>query len=70
MSLKEYYDYILKVVLDWRVIATVVTMIIIVFFANMTINYKKRPKVKQSKKTAAPKPAPAPAKPAAEEEEE
>lgn len=69
MSLKEYYDIVSKVLLDWRVISTVVVVILIVFFTNMTIHYKKRPKVRKSKKVAAPKPAPAPAAEEAADEE-
>lgn len=61
MSFKETFSVILKVLSDFRVIGTVIVMLLIVEFAKFITNYtKKAPKPKKEKKSAAPvSPAPA-----------
>lgn len=68
MSIKDYLSIALKVLSSWQVIVTVVLMIMVMYFANMIINYRKKPKVPKRKKGKEEKTAePAPA---AEEKEE
>ena len=59
MGTSNFFNVILGVLLDWRVIATVVAMLLVIEFAKFVANYKKRPprpKVKKSKTAPAPKP--------------
>ncbi len=70
MSFKEFMELIKTILLDWRVIVTVVVMLFTVSMANKIINYRKRPKRNKKRKGAAtPTPAPAP-QPKAEETDE
>lgn len=57
MSIKEYMGVISKVLLDWHVIVTVILMIMVMYFANMIMHYKKKPRVPKPKKTVEEKPA-------------
>lgn len=71
MSFKEFMELAKAVLLDWRVIATVLVMFFAVSMANKIIHYRKRPK-KNKKKRIEPAPAPKPeaTQPKAEESEE
>lgn len=60
MSIKEYLFLALKVLKDFRVLGTVIAMILIIEFAKYVASYKKKPEKKGAKKAKAPKPAPAP----------
>jgi len=55
--MKEIFPLIIKVLADFRVIATVVVMLMVIEFTKFVTTYKKRPP--RPKKTKA-KPAPAP----------
>lgn len=58
MSIKDYIPIILGVIKDFRVIGTVVAMIIVIEFAKYVTTYRKKPpKPKKSKVVAAPAPA-------------
>ena len=66
MNSKDYMDIILGVITDFRVIGTVVVMILVIEWAKFVASYKKRPpkpkKKKGEKKAAtATEPAAAPA---------
>ena len=59
MSIKEYISLILGVLIDFRVIITVVVMLMVVSFAKFVTTYKKRPpRPKKKKEKTAPSPAP------------
>ena len=58
MAIKEYFPVILGVLKDFRVIGTVIVMILVIEFAKYVTTYKKKPPKPKGKK--APKPAPAP----------
>ncbi len=58
MTIKDYFPVIFGVLKDFRVIGTVIVMIIVIEFAKFVTTYKKRPP--KPKKGKAPKPAPAP----------
>ena len=68
MAIKDYIPVILGVLKDFRVIATVIAMILIVKFAKFVTTYKKRPPKPKNKK--APKPVPAPKEEKKEEKSE
>lgn len=69
MSIKELIPVIFKVLLDVRVIATVVVMLAIVEFSKFVTSYKKRPP-KPKKQKAEKAPAPKKEEPPAEESTE
>jgi hypothetical protein len=58
MTIKEYFSVIFGVLKDFRVIGTVIVMIIVIEFAKFVTTYKKKPSKPKGKK--APKAAPAP----------
>ena len=58
MTIKEYFSVIFGVLKDFRVIGTVIVMIIVNEFAKFVTTYKKKPP--KPKKGKTPKPAPAP----------
>ncbi len=58
MSVKEYISLILGVITDFKVIITVVVMLLVIEFARFVTNYRKKPrkpKVKKEKAAPAPK---------------
>ena len=57
MTIKDYFPVIFGVLKDFRVIGTVIVMIIVIEFAKFVTTYKKKPPKPKGKK--APKPAPA-----------
>ncbi|MCR4580303.1 MAG: hypothetical protein K5681_08150 [Treponema sp.] len=59
MGIKDYISMSLEVLKDFRVIFTVVLMLIVIEFARFIANYRKRPKKPKVKKAKAPKAAPA-----------
>lgn len=63
MKFKDYLPIILGVLKDFKVIGTVVVMLLVVAFAKYVINYTKKPKKVKTKKPpkAAPKAETAPA---------
>lgn len=67
MTFKDYIPIILGVLKDFRVIGTVIAMLLVVAFSKYIINYTKKPKVPKQKKAPAPKKEPP--KPAEGEEE-
>ena len=66
MAIKEYIPVIFGVLKDFRVIGTVLVMIIVIEFAKYVTNYKKKPARKKAKK--APKAETAPKKEEKKEE--
>ena len=58
MTIKDYFLVIFGVLKDFRVIGTVIVMIIVIEFAKFVTTYKKKPP--KPKKGKTPKPAPAP----------
>lgn len=58
MTIKEYFSVILGVLKDFRVIGTLIVMILVIEFAKFVTTYKKKPAKPKGKK--APKTAPAP----------
>ena len=58
MTIKDYFPVIFGVLKDFRVIGTLVVMIIVIEFAKFVTTYQKKPPKPKGKK--APKPAPAP----------
>lgn len=58
MSLKEYFSLFLSVLKDFRVIITVVVLLLVIEFAKFITTYtKKAAKPKTKKRKAAPTPA-------------
>lgn len=57
--MKDLIPVILKVIIDIRVIATVIVMLFVIEFAKFVTTYKKRPP-RPKKAKSAPKAAPAP----------
>ena len=55
MTIKDYFPVIFGVLKDFRVIGTVIVMIIVIEFAKFVTTYKKKPP--KPKKGKAPKPA-------------
>ena len=68
MAIKDYISVILGVLKDFRVIGTVIAMIVVIEFAKFVTTYKKKPPKPKGKK--APKPAPAPKEEKKEENKE
>ena len=66
MAIKEYLSVILGVLKDFRVIGTVIVMLLVIEFAKFVTTYKKKPPKAKGKK--APKAAPAPKKEEKKEE--
>ena len=60
MSIKEYVSLCLKVLRDFRVIGTVVVMLLIIEFAKYVATYRKKPSKAKGKKSKSAKPVPAP----------
>ena len=58
MTIKDYFSVIFGVLKDFRVIGTLIVMIIVIEFAKFVTTYQKKPPKPKGKK--APKPAPAP----------
>lgn len=58
MTIKDYIPLILGVLKDFRVIGTVIVMILVIEFAKFVTTYRKKPSKPKNKK--APKAAPAP----------
>ena len=58
MTIKEYIPVVLGVLKDFRVIGTVIVMILVIQFAKYVTTYRKKPP--KPKKGKAPKQAPAP----------
>lgn len=67
MKIKDFFNLVLCILKDWRVIVTVVVMLFVMWAANAILKYKKKPR--KAKKGKAPKEA-APPKPAEEKKEE
>ena len=65
MSVKEYLCIVLEILRNWKVIATVVAMLLIIAFSNFVVKYKRKAKKGKKKKIAAapekPQAAPTPA---------
>lgn len=68
MTIKELIAVILGVLKDFRVIGTVIVMILVIEFAKFVTTYKKKPPKPKGKK--APKAAPAPKEEKKEESKE
>ena len=68
MAIKDYISVILGVLKDFRVIGTVIAMIVVIEFAKFVTTYKKKPPKPKGKK--APKTAPAPKEEKKEENKE
>ena len=58
MTIKEYFSVIFGVLKDFRVIGTLIFMILVIEFAKFVTTYQKKPAKPKGKK--APKAAPAP----------
>ena len=58
MTMKELFPVIFSVLKDFRVIGTVIVMLLVIEFSKFVTTYKKKPPKPKNKKT--PKPAPAP----------
>lgn len=67
MKFKDFFALVGSILLDWRVIVTLIAMLFVMGFANFILKYKKKPRKKKEKKAAA---APAPAPKAEENKEE
>lgn len=59
MSIKALFSLIGKVLIDWRVIVTVIAMFVIVTFAKYVTTYSSKPKKNKKQKPVAATPAPA-----------
>ena len=70
MKFKDFFALVGSILLDWRVIVTLIAMLFVMGFANFILKYKKKPRKKKEKKAAAPAPAPAPEKTEENKEEE
>ena len=68
MAIKDYFPVILGVLKDFRVIGTVIVMILVIQFAKYVTTYKKKPPKPKGKK--APKPEAAPKEEKKEEKKE
>ena len=64
MTIKEYFPIIFGVLKDFRVIGTLIVMIIVIEFAKFVTTYKKKPPKPKGKKSPKPAPAPKAEKPA------
>lgn len=58
MAIKDYIPVILGVLKDFRVLGTVIVMILVIEFAKYVTTYKKKPPKPKGKKAAKPAPAP------------
>ena len=56
MTIKDYFPVIFGVLKDFRVIGTVIVMILVIEFAKFITTYKKKPPKKKVKKGAAQAP--------------
>ena len=63
IDIKALLPVILGVIKDWRVIAIVIAMILVIAFTKFIVNYEKKPKRPKTKKKPA---SPAPKKEASE----
>ena len=67
MSAKEYFNIVLEILSNWKIIATVIAMLVIIGFSNFVVKYKRKAKKGKKKKNVAAStpaksaPAPAPA---------
>ncbi len=57
MAIKEYLSVILGVLKDFRVIGTVIVMILVIQFAKFVTTYKKKPPKPKNKKGSKAEPA-------------
>ena len=64
MSAKEYFKIVLEILSNWKIIATVIAMLLIIGFSNFVVKYKHRIKKGKKKKSVAANPAPAKTAPA------
>ena len=64
MSAKEYFKIVLEILSNWKIIATVIAMLLIIGFSNFVVKYKHRIKKGKKKKNVAANPAPAKTAPA------
>ena len=62
MAIKDYFPIIFGVLKDFRVIGTVIVMILVIEFAKYITTYRKKPPKAKNKKKQAAAPAPAEAK--------
>lgn len=62
MAIKDYFPVIFGVLKDFRVIGTVIVMILVIQFAKFVTTYKKKPPKPKHKKNQNAAPAPAEAK--------
>ena len=58
MPISELIPVIIGVLKDFRVIGTVIAMILVIEFAKYVTTYRKKPPKKKGKKAAKPAPAP------------
>ena len=58
MTIKDYFPVILGVLKDFRVIGTVIVMILVIEFAKFVTTYRKKPPKPKNKKAAKAAPAP------------
>lgn len=58
MAISELIPVIIGVLKDFRVIGTVIAMILVIEFAKYVTTYRKKPPKKKGKKAAKPAPAP------------
>lgn len=58
MDFKSFIDLLLKLFRDWRLIVTVIVVIIIINFACRIVNYRKKPKKSKKPKIISAAPAP------------
>ena len=58
MAISELIPVIIGVLKDFRVIGTVIAMILVIEFAKCVTTYRKKPPKKKGKKAAKPAPAP------------
>lgn len=58
MAIKDYLSVILNVLKDFRVIGTVIVMVLVIEFSKFVTTYKKKPPKKKGKKAEKPAPAP------------
>ena len=53
MSAKEYFKIVLEILSNWKIIATVIAMLLIIGFSNFVVKYKHRIKKGKKKKNVA-----------------
>ncbi len=59
MEIKEYFSLIIGVLTDFKVIITVIAMLLVVEFAKFVVSYRKKPPKPKKKKSKTP-PSPPP----------